>query len=100
MAHPFKGCNASILRISMSSVPWTRSEGLLTRSPLGYPVRLDLLPSVSKRSSKNEWRVSEWPLITRQPFGPHFKNSSRNGISTNNWDSDEKHVFYRLRPWL
>lgn len=25
-------------RISMSKVPWTRSEGLLTSSPLGYRV--------------------------------------------------------------
>ena len=36
----------------MSSVPWNKSEGLLTRSPLGYRVRLNLLPSVSKEVIK------------------------------------------------
>src|SRR5207244_9220569 len=39
----------------------------------GYRVRLDLLPSVSKRSSKNEGRVSEWSIITGQPFESHVK---------------------------
>src|SRR5678816_2751503 len=36
MAQPFMGSRASILRTSRSSVPWTRSVGRLTRSPLGY----------------------------------------------------------------
>src|SRR5205807_2633875 len=99
MAHPFKGCNASILRISMSSVPWTRSEGLLTRSPLGYRVRLDLLPSVSKRSSKNEGRVSEWSIITGQPFESHFKNSSRKALFSRDWVFHEKQLCFRFRSW-
>ena len=38
-----QGLQRQYFGISMSSVPWTRSEGLLTMSPVGYRVRLDLL---------------------------------------------------------
>src|SRR5215470_2362603 len=56
MAHPFKGSKARILRISMSSVPWTRSDGLLTGSS-------SRLPSLDYRVSPRLSRGSPESMI-------------------------------------
>src|SRR5690349_22185301 len=50
MAQPLSGCSARIFRIRRSSVPWTRSEGLLMacQAPLGYRGSVPRFLSVSK----------------------------------------------------
>ena len=50
MAQPLSGSSARIFRSSRSRVPWTRSDGLLTCTSLGYRGKdIHRLPSVSKR---------------------------------------------------
>src|SRR6266480_3957781 len=77
--YPCIGSSANVFRMSISSVPWTRSLGLsgINLLPLGYQEEDTLLPLVVKRRRpqkfmrkrpENSWRQANSQVIWRK-FG-------------------------------
>src|SRR2546430_1022979 len=68
--YPCIDSSANVFRMSMSSVPWTRSLGLsgINHLPLGYQEEHTLLLMVVKRRRHNSWRQANSQGIWRR-FG-------------------------------
>ena len=55
---------------------------------------------MEKRPSDHKRRpVSEWSIITGQPFESHSKNSSRKALFSCDWALQEKELCCRVRSW-
>src|SRR5262249_39759622 len=82
IAQPWSGSNARIFRISWSSVPWTRSVGLLICPPLVTEMSVPLPLPVRKRNVKGprlpafpQWMGGKFtlkPLNLMRPLAPRL----------------------------